>query len=82
MTAKIKKARNKYILELLKELKSKEEVFNLLGGSLYSGICADEINEILDELNKLDVKVYYYQYIPGRVHFQNLDKLIKEYENE
>lgn len=50
-------------------------------GSLYSGICADEINEILDTLNeKYGVKVSYYQMIPGRVQFYNLDSLIKEYQ--
>ena len=73
--------RKKYILELLNELKLREEIFNQLLGSLYSNICADEINEIILELEKFDVKVEYYQWIPGRVKFTNLDKLLNEYKD-
>ena len=79
MTEETKSIRKQYILALLVELKTKEDVFNRMVGNLYSGICADEMNEILDELKKFDVKVDYYQYIPGRVHFSNLDRLIKVY---
>lgn len=68
------------IYSLLIKLRGLSEAFNQMGGSLYSGICADEINELLDTLNeKYDVKVSYYQMIPGRVNFNNLDKLIEEY---
>lgn len=68
------------ILEKLNKLKSLGEAFNQMTGSLYSGICADEINEILDDLNdNYGVKVNYYQYIPGRVNFTNINKLIEQY---
>ena len=70
------------IYDLLIQLKKLSEAFNQMIGSLYSGICADEMNEILDELKKMDVKVTYYQYIPGRVRFTNLDKLIEKYNEE
>lgn len=81
MTDEIKDIRKKYIYALLNELKTRATVFNQMVGPLYSGICADEINEILNELKKLDVVVNYYQYMPGRVHFSNLDKLIETYGN-
>ena len=72
--------KNRSILKLLVELKDKGEVFNKMVGSLYSGICADEINKILDELKfKYNVGVSYYQYAPGRIEFGNLDELIEKY---
>ena len=69
------------IYNLLINLRNLSNAFNQMVGSLYSGICADEINEILDTLNeRYGVKVSYYQMIPGRVQFNNLDSLIKEYQ--
>ena len=69
------------IYNLLINLRDLSNAFNQMVGSLYSGICADEINEILDTLNeKYGVKVSYYQMTPGRVQFNNLDSLIKEYQ--
>lgn len=71
---------NRSILKLLVELKGKGEVFNKMGGSLYSGICADEMNKILDELKfKYKVAVSYCQYVPGEIEFGNLDELIEKY---
>jgi len=81
MIEKIKNLRKKYIFELLIELKNREEAFNKMIGSLYSNICADEINEIIWELEKFDVKVDYYQYKPGRVTFTNLEKLLEKYKD-
>jgi len=70
----------KEIYDLLLQLKSLSEAFNQMVGSLYSGICAGEMNDILDTLNgKYNVKVNYYQYIPGRVNYTNLDRLIELY---
>lgn len=74
------KIRDEEIYDLLIELKSLSEAFNRMVGPLYSGICANEMNEILDRLNdKYGLKVNYWQYIPGRVDFSNLDKLIEKY---
>ena len=54
-----------------------------MGGSLYSGICADEMNKIIRVLNEtFGIGVNYYQDVPGRVEFTNLKTLIKEYENK
>lgn len=68
------------IYDLLIQLRKLSEAFNLMGGSLYSGICAGEINELIDTLNeKYNVKVNWYQYVPGRVGYTNLDRLIELY---
>lgn len=73
----------KYIQESLYKLKKLSEAFNLMGGSLYSGICADEMNDIILTLNEtFGIDVDYYQYMPGRVEFTNLKTLIEKYGNE
>lgn len=73
----------KYIRESLYKLQKLSEAFNQMGGSLYSGICADEMNDIILTLNEtFGIDVKYYQYIPGRVEFTNLKTLIEEYGNE
>ena len=69
------------IYGLLIKLRDLSEAFNKMVGSLYSGICADEINELLDILNeKYGVKVSYWQPYAGRVSFTNLQSLIEKYE--
>jgi len=74
--------RKKQIYDNLIELKKLSEAFNKMGGYLYSSICADEMNVILEKLKKYQVEVNYYQWIPGRVEFSNLDKLIEQYGEE
>lgn len=72
--------RNKKIYDLLIELQKHGEAFNKMVGTLYSGICADEINNILNKLKRnYNVEVSYYQWIPGRIEFNNLESLIKTY---
>ena len=59
------------------------DAFNHMGGSLYSGICADEMNEIIQTLNDtFGIDVEFYQDVPGRVKFTNLKTLIEEYESK
>ena len=67
------------IKKLLNELKWRGEAFNQMGGFLYSNILADEMTSILNDLKSHDVEVSYYQCIPGRIYFSNLDELIKKY---
>ena len=58
----------KFVLESLYNLQKLCDAFNLMGGSLYSGICADEMNKIIRILNEtFDIGVNYYQAVPGRV---------------
>ena len=69
------------ILEKLKELKKCGEVFNQLTGSLYSGIEADKINDLVNDLEEnygIDVKIR--QIIPGRADFSYVDRLIEQYD--
>lgn len=68
------------IKKLLNELKWRGEAFNEVGGFLYSNILADEMTSILNDLKSHDVEVSYYQHVPGRIHFNNLDELIKKYD--
>ncbi len=71
----------KEIYDLLIKLRDLSEAFNNMTGYLYSGICADEINEIIETLkNKYDVNVNYWQPYDGRVNFTNLQSLIEKYE--
>jgi hypothetical protein len=73
----------KYIQESLYKLQKLSEAFNLMGGTLYSGICADEMNDIILTLNEtFGIDVEYYQYMPGRVEFTNLKTLIEKYGNK
>ena len=73
----------KFVLESLYNLQKLCDVFNQMGGSLYSEICADEMNKIIRILNEtFDIGVNYYQAVPGRVEFTNLKTLIEEYENK
>lgn len=73
----------KYIRESLYKLQKLSDAFNQMGGSLYSGICADEMNDIILTLNEtFGIDVKYYQYMPGRVKFTNLKTLIEEYGNK
>ena len=73
----------KEIYDLLCELKEKGKVFNMMGGSLYSSICADEMNDIMYKLQyRHFVHVDFYQPCEGRVKFYNLDELIDEYKCE
>ena len=75
--------RRKEIYDNLIKLKNLSEAFNNMGGYLYSSICADEMNEIIHTLqNKYEVNVEYWQCMPGRVDFTNLDKLIEKYGEE
>jgi len=68
------------IWNYLDELERLGHAFNSMVGSLYSGICADEINNIINILKEqYNVKVSWYQPIPGRVEFSNLIELKKEY---
>jgi hypothetical protein len=70
----------KEIYNLLCELKEKGKVFNMMGGSLYSGIIADEMNDINYKLKYThSIDVQFYQPCEGRVKFHNLDELIDEY---
>ena len=79
MDAKTKKE----IYDLLCELKEKGKVFNMMTGSLYSSICADEMTHITHKLQDIhSVHVDFYQPCDGRVVFLNLDKLIDEYKCE
>jgi hypothetical protein len=73
---------NKTILEKLVELKRLGEAFNQMGGSLYSSICAGEMNQILDDLKEHhDVEVTWWQPQDGRIVFKNINTLIEEYSN-
>ena len=73
--------RKKEIYDLLIKIRDLSEAFNNMGGYLYSSICADEINEIINTLkNKYDVNVNYWQPSDGRVSFTNLQSLIEKYE--
>jgi hypothetical protein len=72
---------DKEIYGLLVHLRGLSEAFNKMGGALYSGICADEMDEIIDELRiKYKIEIYYWQPMAGRVDFKNLDELIKKCE--
>ncbi len=72
---------DKEIYGHLVHLRGLSETFNKMGGALYSSICADEMNEIINELrDKYKVEIHYWQPMAGRVNFENLDKLIKKYE--
>ena len=54
-----------------------------MGGSLYPGICADEMNKIILILNEtFGIDVKFHQDVSGRVEFTNLKTLIEEYENK
>jgi len=71
----------KEIYDLLCKLKKKSELFNMMVGSLYSSICADEMSNINYTLKyTYSVDVQFYQPCEGRVIFYNLDKLINEYK--
>ena len=73
--------RRKEIYDLLIKLRDLSKAFNDMTGYLYSGICADEINEIIETLKtKYDVNVNYWQPYDGRVSFTNLQSLIEKYE--
>ena len=73
----------KFVLESLYNLRKLCDVFNQVSGSLYSEICADEMNKIIQILNEtFDIGVNYYQDVPGRVKFTNIKTLIEEYENK
>ena len=73
----------KFVLESLYNLQKLYDIFNQMSGSLYSEICADEMNKIIQILNEtFDIGVNYYQDVPGRVKFTNLKTLIEEYENK
>ena len=73
----------KFVLESLYNLRKLCDTFNQMSGSLYSEICADEMNKIIQILNEtFDIGVNYYQDVPGRVKFTNLKTLIEEYENK
>ena len=73
----------KFVLESLYNLQKLCDIFNQMSGSLYSEICADEMNKIIQILNEtFDIGVNYYQDVPGRVKFTNLKTLIEEYENK
>ena len=73
----------KFVLESLYNLRKLCDVFNQMSGSLYSEICTDEMNKIIQILNEtFDIGVNYYQDVPGRVKFTNLKTLIEEYENK
>ena len=59
----------------------KGEIFNQQVGSLYSGITADRINNLLTDLKEnYGIDVPYHQPCPGRIDLSILDKLIKRYE--
>ena len=69
------------IREKLKDLKSEGDLFNQQVGSLYSGITADRINNLLTDLKEnYGIDVPYHQPCPGRIDLSILDKLIKRYE--
>lgn len=73
----------KEIYDLLCELKKKAELFNMMTGSLYSQIVADEMNDINYKLKYThSIDVQFYQPCDGRVTFYNLDALIDEYKCE
>lgn len=72
----------KEIYDLLIQLRKLSEAFNQMVGYLYSNICADEISGLINELKeKYNVTVNYYQYMPGRICYTNLDRLIELYGN-
>ena len=71
----------KEIYDLLCGLKETSKVFNMMNGSLYSSIYADEMNDIIYKLqDRYSVHVDFYQPCDGRAVFLNLDKLIDEYK--
>lgn len=73
---------NKTVLEKLIELNRLGEVFNKMGGYLYSNICAVEISELLNDLKKHhNVEVDWSQPCMGRIEFINLNDLINKYSN-
>ena len=73
----------KFVLESLYNLRKLCDTFNQMSGSLYSEICADEMNKIIQILNEtFDIGVNYYQDAPGRVKFTNLKTLIEEYAHK
>jgi len=72
----------KEIYKLLCKLKEISNIFNMMNGSLYSSICADEMNDIYNRLkDKHSIDVQFYQPCEGRVAFYNLDELIDEYKS-
>ena len=76
----IQSIENESVLNLLTKLKDKGEMFNKMGGHLFSSFIADQMNEICDELwSKYGVEVKFTQPCPGRVLWLNLDELIAEY---
>lgn len=83
ITGIINEETKKQIYSLLTELKNQGEVFNQMGGALYSAIIADKMTEINRELyTKYGVKVDYWQPRDGRVAWINLDELINKYKVE
>ena len=72
--------RRKEILTLLLELKQDGDIFNRMGGALYSAIIADRMTETNYQLwSMYGVKVKYTQPCDGRVEWENLDELIEKY---
>lgn len=73
---------NKTVLEKLVELKRLGEAFNQMVGGLYSSICADEINQIINDLkDHHSIEVTWWQPQNGRVVFKNINTLIEKYSN-
>ena len=71
----------KEIYELLCKLKEISNIFNMMNGSLYSRICADEMSDITNILKyTYSIDVQFSQPCDGRVIFYNLDELINEYK--
>ena len=73
-----KLARNT-VLQLLTRLREQGDTFNRMGGSLYSSVIADEMNETYDQIRSYGVEVKFLQPCDGRVEWINLDELIEEY---
>jgi hypothetical protein len=78
---RLKIMENEEIRVKLKDLKMEGDIFNQQVGSLYSGITADRINNLLTDLKEnYGIDVPYRQPCPGRIDLSILDKLIKRYE--
>lgn len=76
----IEEVNKEAISKLLNELKLKGEIFNQMGGYLYSSIIADEMTKINNELyTKYGVDVKFWQPCDGRVCWINLNELIEKY---
>ena len=74
---------DKEIYGLLTDLKKRGEVFNKMVGTIYPGICAEDMNKIMYKLeHKFHIDVKWRQPSLHHIEFINLDNLIEKYGNK